>query len=135
MKFRYFILALAFITLTPVMPSCTYSQMLTRQEDGMVTLNKALASVQDKTSADAAAPVVRQYGALLRQDISTLIANGRPTLIQLALLRKSYQNSNIKQESKTALRELFRIYSQRYYGSTELRQAFIDALLKGSAAS
>ncbi len=134
MKLRYLILALAALSMAPVLPSCTYSQMVVRQEDGMATLNRALANVQDKTTADAAVPAVRQYGSLLRQDISKLMANGRPSLIQLALLKKSYQNSNIKMESKNALRELFRIYGQGFYGSTELRQAFIDMLKPTSTA-
>ncbi len=132
MKFRYLILAVAALSFAPVLPSCTYSQMLTRQEDGMATLNRALAGVKDLATADAAAPAVRQYGSVLRQDISTLMSNGRPSLIQLAMLRNSYQNSNIKQESKNALRELFRIYGQSFYGSTALRQAVVDVLLKSS---
>ncbi len=128
MKFRYLILAMAALSVAPLLPSCTYSQMVTRQEDGMVTLNRALANVHDKTTADAAAPAVRQYGSLLRQDIVTLFSNGRPSLMQLLLLKNSYQNSNLKAESKTALREFFRIYSQSFYGSEELRQSFIDML-------
>ncbi len=128
MKLRYLLLAAAVLCLAPVLPSCTYSQMISQHEDGMASLNKALAGVQDKATADAAARTVRQYGALLRQDMGALISNGRPSLIQLALLRKNYQSSNIKQESKNALREFFRIYSQGYYGSTSLRQAFIDML-------
>ncbi len=128
MKFHYLLLAVATLSLAPVLPSCMYSQMLNRQEDGMATLNRTLASVQDKATADAAAPAVRQYGAVLRQDIGKIFANGRPSLIQLAMLKNSYQNSNIKQESKSALGELFRIYSQGFYGSTELRQAFLDLL-------
>ncbi len=128
MKFRYLILAMAALSVAPVLPSCTYSQMLTRQEDGMAQLNAALAGVKDKATADAAAPVVRQYGSVLRQDVSTLLSNGSPSLLQLAMLKNSYQNSNIKQESKNALGELFRIYGQGFYGSTELRQAFIDIL-------
>ncbi len=132
MKLRYLILAMAALSLAPVLPSCTYSQMVARQEDGMVTLNRALTNVQDKATADAAAPAVRQYGALLRQDIVSLFSNGRPSLMQLLLLKNSYQNSNLKAESKTALREFFRIYSQGFYGSDELRQSFID-MLKGSS--
>ncbi len=128
MKFRYLFLALAALTVAPLMPSCTYSQMVMRQEDGMTKLNRALANVQDKASADAAAPVVQQYGSLLRQDMGTLISNGRPSLIQLALLKKTYQTSNISSESKSVLREFFRIYGQGYYGSTALRQAFITML-------
>ncbi len=129
MKSRYLILALATLCFAPMLPSCSpYSQMLIRQEDGMVQLNRALASVQDQASADAAAPVVQQYGSLLRQDIISLFSNGRPTLIQLLLLKNTYQNSNIKAESKSALREFFRIYGQSFYGSTALRQSFIDML-------
>ena len=125
---RFIIPVLLVLTLMPVLPSCTYSQILSHQEDGMAKLNSALAGVQDKATADAAAPVVRQYGTLLRQDISSLVSNGRPSLIQLALLKTTYQNSNIKQESKNTLREFFRIYGQSFYGSTELRQAVIDML-------
>ncbi len=135
MEFRYLLLAAAALSLAPVLPSCTYSQMLSRQEDGMAKLNTTLASVNSLTTADAAAPVVRQYGAELRQDINTLVTNGRPSLLQLAMLRNSYQNSNIKQESKDALRELFRIYGRSFYGSTALRQAVVDVLLNASAAA
>ncbi len=134
MKFYSLLLALATLTLLPTLPSCTYSQMVSRQEDGMAKLNRALANAQDKASADAAAPVVREYGSLLRSDIDKLVANGKPSLIQLALLRNSYQNSNLSAEAKSALREFFRIYGQSFYGSTELRQSFID-LLKADAAT
>ncbi len=135
MKLCHFFLAFATLSLAPLLPSCTYSQILNRQEDGMARLNNALANVQDKASADAAAPVVRQYGALLRKDMETLLSNGRPSLIQLALLRKTYQNSNMSFESKNALREFFRIYAQSYYGSTDLRQAFIDMLKSTPSAA
>ncbi len=135
MKFRYLILAVAALSFAPVLPSCTYSQMLSRQEDGMAKLNATLAGVNSLATADAAAPVVRQYGGQLRQDISTLISNGRPSLLQLAMLRNSYQNSNIKQESKNALTELFRIYGQSFYGSTALRQAVVEGLLSSSDTS
>ncbi len=130
MKLRYLILAVAALGVAPMMlPSCTYSNVLIRQESGMVKLNRALANVKDKATADAAAPVVRQYGAQLKQDIMTLLSNGRPSLIQLAMLRATYQNSNIRQESKNALRELFRVYGQSFYGSAALRQAFMTAVL------
>ncbi len=129
MKTRFLILALAALSFAPLMPSCNpYSQMVARQEDGMAKLNSALANVQDRASADAAAPVVQQYGSLLRQDVISLFSNGRPSLMQLLLLKNSYQNSNIRTESKSALREFFRIYGQGFYGSTTLRQAFIDML-------
>ncbi len=135
MKFRYLFLALSALCVAPLLPSCTYSQILQRQENGIASLNRVLAGVQDKTSADAAAPAVRLYGSELRQDISTLISNGRPSLVQLAMLKQSYQNSNIKQESKSALSELFRLYGQGFYGSTELRQAFLDTLLNSNSTS
>ncbi len=128
MKFYYSLLALAALSIAPVLPSCTYSQMVTRQEDGMTKLNRALANVKDAAPANAAAPGESQDGSLLRQDISSLLSNGRPSLIQLALLKNSYQNSNLKQESKSALTEFFRIYGQSFYGSTTLRQSFIDML-------
>ncbi len=135
MKLRYLLLALAALSFAPVLPSCTYSQILNRQENGIAILNRTLAAVQNRTTADAAAPVVRQYGSVLRQDISTLLSNGRPSLIQLAMLKNSYQNSNIKQESKEALRELFRIYGQSFYGSTSLRQAVVDVLLNNNSST
>ena len=129
MKLYPLILALATLTPLPTLPSCTYSMMVHRQENGLAKLHRALANAQDKASADAAAPAVREYGSLLRSDIDTLIANGKPSLIQLALLRNSYQNSNLSAEAKSTLHEFFRIYGQSFYGSTELRQAFIDMLL------
>ncbi len=135
MKFRYLILVLAALSVSPLLPSCTYSQILHRQEDGLATLNRTLSAVQNKTTADAAAPVVRQYGSELRQDISTLISNGKPNLVQLALLKQSYQNSNIKQESKNVLAQFFRIYGQGFYGSTELRQACLDVMLNTSSTT
>ncbi len=128
MNIRPLILALAVLSLAPVLPSCSFSQVAQRQEKGLVRLNRSLASVQDRRTADAAAPVVREYGALLRADINELNPNGMASLIQLARLRKTYMNSNISLEAKGSLREFFRIYGQRYYGSTTLRQAFIDIL-------
>ncbi len=130
MKFRYLILAMAALSVAPVLPSCTYSQILERQEDSMVTLNRVLSNVHDKTTADAAAPVVRLYGSQLRQDISKIVSNGKPNLVQLAMLKQSYQSSNIKAESKSVLTQLFRIYGQGFYGSTELKQAVLELLLK-----
>ncbi len=130
MKLHYLILAVAALGVAPVMlPSCTYSNVLIRQESGMAKLNRTLAGVKDKATADAAAPVVRQYGTQLKQDVAAILSNGKPSLIQLAMLRASYQNSNIKQESKNALRELFRVYGQGFYGSTDLRQAFMTVVL------
>ncbi len=128
MKFRSLLLAAAVLSLAPALPSCVCQQIVTRQEDGMAKLNSALTKVQDKASADAAALAVSKYGTLLRRDMGTLLANGRPSLIQLALLKKTYQNSNIRLETKNALGEFFRIYGQGYYGSTTLRKAFIDML-------
>ncbi len=135
MKLRFLFLALAALTLAPVLPSCTYSQVLHNQENNMAMLNRTLANVQDKTTADAAAPVVRMCGSELRQDISKIVANGKPNVVQLAMLKQSYQNSNIKAESKSALTQLFRIYGQGFYGSTELKQAFLDMLLKSGSTT
>ncbi len=128
MKFSHLILALALFSLVPTLPSCTYSQVLHRQENGMALLREALVQANNKSSADVAAIAVRRYGSLLHEDLNTLLDNGRPSFIQLAMLRKSYQNSAISAEAKGVLREFFRLYSQGFYGSTELRQAFLDML-------
>ncbi len=94
----------------------------------MAALRESLVHVNDKATADAAATTVTRYGSLLRSDIQTILGNGRPSLLQLAMLRKSYQNSAISAEAKGVLREYFRISSQGYYGSNTLRQSFIDML-------
>ncbi len=125
------IIALAALSLVPLLPSCTYSQVLHRQENGMALMREALVHVNDRASADAAATTVDRYGNQLRSDIGTILGNGRPSLLQLAMLRKSYQNSSISTEAKGVLREYFRIASQGYYGSDSLRQSFLN-MLKGN---
>ncbi len=128
MKSLPLILALAALSLVPVLPSCTYTQVLERQEDGMAMLSESLVQVSDKASADAAADAVRRYGHLLRSDISTLLGAGRPSLLQLAQLRYRYKDSSLNADAKSVLREYFRIFSRQYYGSTALRQAFSDMM-------
>lgn len=126
------VVALAALSSFSVLPSCTYSQVVNRQEDGLATLTQKLAQVNDKASADAAAPAVRAYGSLLMSDVRTITANGRPSLIELLMLKNSYRNSTLKQQSKSCLAQVFRIVANRYYGSDELRSAFVQMLRTGN---
>lgn len=124
---------LAALPLLSTLPSCTYSQVVHRQEDGLATLAQTLSGVSDKASADAAAPAVRNYGSLLMSDVKNVLANGSPSLIELLMLKNSYQNSTLKQQSKACLSQVFRIAAQRYYGSDELRSAFVNMLRSGDS--
>lgn len=126
------VVALATFPTLSILPSCTYSQIVNRQEDGLATLAQTLSGVTDKASADAAAPAVRNYGSLLMSDVQTITANGCPSLLELLMLKNSYRNSTLKQQSKTCLSQVFRIAAQRYYGSDELRSAFVQVLRSGS---
>lgn len=133
MNYKVFmpVAALAALSSLSVLPSCTYSRIVNRQEDGLATLSQTLSGVNDKASADAAAAAVRNYGSLLMGDVKTITANGRPSLIELLMLKNSYQNSSLKQQSKACLSQVFRIAAQRYYGSDELRSAFVQMLRSG----
>lgn len=120
------------------MPSCTYSNALQRQESGLAALNRSLSAVQDQASADAAASAVRLYGSQLSSDLNILFKNGKPSLLELLMLRNSYQNSNISTEGKNVLGQLIRIGSNGFYNSTDLRNATIQAVLNqvtGSSAA
>jgi len=127
------VVALATLSTLSLLPSCTYSQIVNRQEDGLASLTQTLSGVRDKASADAAAPAVRNYGSLLLSDVKTITANGRPSLLELLMLKNSYQNSTLKQQSKSCLAQVFRIAAQRYYGSDELRSAFVQTLCSGNS--
>lgn len=120
------------------MPSCTYSNALQRQESGLAALNRSLSAVQDQASADAAASAVRLYGSQLASDLNILFKNGKPSLLELLMLKNSYQNSNISTEGKNVLGQLIRIGSNGFYNSTDLRNATIQAVLNqvtGSSAT
>lgn len=126
------LVAVAALSAVSFIPSCTYSQVVNRQEDGLTTLTNRLMQVNDRASADAAAPAVRAYGQLLMSDVRTITANGRPSLMELLVLKSSYQNSNLKAQSKSCLAQFFRIAANRYYGSEELRSAFTQMLRSGN---
>ncbi len=129
MTARFLIPALALLACAPLATSsCSYSQVLHRQESGLAKLRSSLAQAQDRASADAAALAVDRYGSLLHEDLRTLVSNGRPSLIQLALLKNSYMDSAISAEAKGALAEFFRLYGQGFYGSSALRQAFLNVI-------
>lgn len=120
------------------MSSCTYSNALQRQESGLAALNRSLSTVQDQATADAAASAVRLYGSQLASDLNILFKNGKPSLLELLMLKNSYQNSNISTEGKNVLGQLIRIGSNGFYNSTELRNATVQAVLNqvtGSSAT
>ena len=123
---------LALSALLAALPSCQsyYGQTISRQTDGLTLLNAALGNVHDKTSADAAAIEVDRYGTLLMQDVRGLLAHGKPNLLELYLLKNSYQDSNLKPMAKQTLAQLFRLYGQGFYGSAALRQSFVNQLTK-----
>lgn len=125
----YLLLALGMLAPLATMTGCTYSQVLNRQESALARLNRSLAAVHDRASAQAAIPAVNRYGRVLSEDLNTLFANGKPTWLELLMLKNSYQNSNISSEAKTSLREIFRIAQANFYGCTELRNAMISAVL------
>lgn len=120
------------IALLTTLSSCQsyYGQTISRQTDGLALLNAALSQVNDKTAADAAAAEVDRYGTLLMQDIRGLFAHGKPGLLELYLLKNNYRNSNLKPMAKETLTQIFRLYGQGFYGSSALRQSFINQLTK-----
>ena len=123
---------LSLAALLAALPSCQsyYGQTIARQTDGLTLLNDALSNVNDKATADAAALEVDRYGTLLMQDIRGLLAHGKPNLLELYLLKNSYQDSNLKPMAKATLAQLFRLYGQGFYGSAALRQSFVNQLTK-----
>lgn len=122
-------------TLPTSLTSCTLSHLMQQQENGLAVLNASLATVHDRDTADAAAPAVRRYGAQLAADLKTLYENGRPTFLQLLMLRESYQSSNISQEARTSLDHLVRICSSGFYGSTALSDAIFQVILDQTTTS
>lgn len=120
------------------LPNCTYSNALQRQESSLAALNHSLAAVQDQASADAAASAVRLYGSQLASDLNLLFDHGKPSMLELLMLKNSYQSSNISTEGKNVLGQLIRIGSNGFYNSTSLRNATIQAVLNqitGSTAT
>lgn len=107
-----------------------YTQMASREADGLAGLHAALAGVHDHASADRAAIAVDQYGSLLMQDVKGIFAQGKPNLLELYKLKNDYQSSNLKPLAKQTLAELFRLYRNNFYGSVALRNAFAAQLAK-----
>lgn len=130
MKIHNIIIAgIALCAAMSTMSSCTYSNALQRQESGLAALNRSLSAVQDQASADAAASAVRLYGNQLASDLNVLFQNGKPSLLELLMLKNSYQSSNISTEAKNVLGQLIRIGSNGFYNSTDLRNATVQAVL------
>ena len=55
--------------------------------------------------------------------------SGKPSLLELLMLKNSYQSSNISTEAKNVLGQLIRIGSNGFYNSTDLRNATVQAVL------
>ncbi len=107
-----------------------YTQMASREADGLSRLHAALAGVNDRESADRAAAAVDEYGSILMQDVQGLLSQGRPSLLELYLLKNNYRNSDLKPVAQQTLAELFRLYRNNFYGSAALRGAFVSQLAK-----
>ena len=114
------------------LPSCQsfYTQMASREADGLAGLHAALAGVHDRASADRAIAAVDQYGSVLMRDVKGVFAQGKPNLLELYMLKNDYQGSDLKPLAKQTLAELFRLYRNNFYGSAGLRNAFVSQLSK-----
>lgn len=118
------------LTGVTVLPSCQgfYTQMASREADGLAALHATLAGVNDTQSADRAAASVDEYGSVLMEDIKGLFSHGRPNLLELYLLKNDYRQSNLKPVARETLTEVFRLYRNNFYGSQALRLAFTRQL-------
>lgn len=113
--------SMAPLTLTQCTP---YSQAVINQVDRVQQVTSLLKQVNDKSSADAVAPLVQGYKQDIAREFKEVIGTGEPSMLDLLVLRNKLKEEKTRTVAMDLVLEYIRLVSVNFYGSTALRTSF-----------
>lgn len=117
---------------TPIsITSCSsfYGSLVKNEAKSIEELNQILATVNNKESADAAAPLITKHGQALSEVIGQAFSNGKPSLLELWRMKNQLEADSTKSAAQNLLSEYVRLSISGFYGSTALKDAFYNQFM------
>ena len=113
--------------------SSFYGSLVDNQVQNLAALNEVLSQVNNKESADAAAPLLQKCGGEISSAVAGIMKNGQPNLLELWRMKNQLESSQTTSTAQQLVIQYIRLMMADFYGSTELKNAFAQQISTMSA--